>query len=45
LAKAGFRAVEKKELAHDIQNNWYVVRKWEWSVGVLWTAAVLVYWS
>ena len=27
LAKAGFRAVEKKELAHDIQNNWYVVRK------------------
>ena len=27
LAKAGFREVEKKELAHDIQNNWYVVRK------------------
>jgi len=27
LAKAGFHAVEKKELAHDIQNNWYVVRK------------------
>ncbi len=27
LANAGFRAVEKKELAHDIQNNWYVVRK------------------
>jgi ubiquinone/menaquinone biosynthesis C-methylase UbiE len=27
LAKAGFRGVEKKELAHDIQNNWYVVRK------------------
>jgi ubiquinone/menaquinone biosynthesis C-methylase UbiE len=27
LAKAGFRAVEKKQLAHDIQNNWYVVRK------------------
>jgi 2-polyprenyl-3-methyl-5-hydroxy-6-metoxy-1,4-benzoquinol methylase len=27
LAKAGFRAVEKNELAHDIQNNWYVVRK------------------
>ena len=27
LQKAGFRSVEKKELAHDIQNNWYVVRK------------------
>jgi ubiquinone/menaquinone biosynthesis C-methylase UbiE len=27
LAKAGFRSVEKHELAHDIQNNWYVVRK------------------
>ena len=27
LAKAGFRSAEKKELAHDIQNNWYVVRK------------------
>jgi 2-polyprenyl-3-methyl-5-hydroxy-6-metoxy-1,4-benzoquinol methylase len=27
LAKAGFRAVEKHELSHDIQNNWYVVRK------------------
>lgn len=27
LAKAGFRSVEKRELAHDIQNNWYVVRK------------------
>ena len=27
LAKAGFRLVEKNELAHDIQNNWYVVRK------------------
>jgi ubiquinone/menaquinone biosynthesis C-methylase UbiE len=27
LAKAGFRSVEKKELAHDIQNNWYVVKK------------------
>jgi len=26
LAKAGFRSVEKHELAHDIQNNWYVVR-------------------
>jgi ubiquinone/menaquinone biosynthesis C-methylase UbiE len=27
LAKAGFRSVEKNELAHDIQNNWYVVRR------------------
>ena len=27
LARAGFRSVEKRELAHDIQNNWYVVRK------------------
>ena len=27
LTKAGFRAVEKHELSHDIQNNWYVVRK------------------
>ena len=27
LAKAGFRSVEKRELAHDIQNNWYIVRK------------------
>jgi len=27
LARAGFRTVEKHELAHDIQNNWYVVRK------------------
>jgi ubiquinone/menaquinone biosynthesis C-methylase UbiE len=27
LAKAGFYSVEKHELAHDIQNNWYVVRK------------------
>jgi len=27
LAKAGFRSVEKNELAHDIQNNWYVVKK------------------
>jgi ubiquinone/menaquinone biosynthesis C-methylase UbiE len=27
LALAGFRVVEKHELAHDIQNNWYVVRK------------------
>jgi ubiquinone/menaquinone biosynthesis C-methylase UbiE len=27
LAKAGFTSVEKHELSHDIQNNWYVVRK------------------
>ncbi len=27
LAKAGFSAVDKHELAHDIQNNWYVVGK------------------
>jgi len=27
LAKAGFSSVEKYELSHDIQNNWYVVRK------------------
>jgi ubiquinone/menaquinone biosynthesis C-methylase UbiE len=27
LEKAGFRSVEKNELAHDIQNNWYLVRK------------------
>ena len=27
LVRAGFRSVEKHELAHDIQNNWYVVRK------------------
>jgi 2-polyprenyl-3-methyl-5-hydroxy-6-metoxy-1,4-benzoquinol methylase len=27
LGKAGFGSVEKHELAHDIQNNWYVVRK------------------
>ena len=27
LQRAGFRAVETKNLAHDIQNNWYVVRK------------------
>ena len=27
LARAGFGTVEKHELAHDIQNNWYVVRK------------------
>ena len=27
LARAGFGSVDKHELAHDIQNNWYVVRK------------------
>jgi ubiquinone/menaquinone biosynthesis C-methylase UbiE len=27
LERAGFTSVEKRELAHDIQNNWYVVRK------------------
>jgi 2-polyprenyl-3-methyl-5-hydroxy-6-metoxy-1,4-benzoquinol methylase len=25
LARAGFRSVEKHELAHDVQNNWYVI--------------------
>jgi ubiquinone/menaquinone biosynthesis C-methylase UbiE len=27
LQKAGFASVEKHELAHDIQNNWYVIKK------------------
>ena len=27
LEKAGFRSVETNQFAHDIQNNWYVVRK------------------
>jgi ubiquinone/menaquinone biosynthesis C-methylase UbiE len=27
LAKAGFRSVETHQLKHDIQNNWYIVRK------------------
>jgi ubiquinone/menaquinone biosynthesis C-methylase UbiE len=27
LQNAGFNSVEKHELAHDIQNNWYVIRK------------------
>ncbi len=27
LKKAGFEHIETKELEHDIQNNWYVVRK------------------
>lgn len=27
LERAGFRSIETKRLAHDVQNNWYVVRK------------------
>jgi ubiquinone/menaquinone biosynthesis C-methylase UbiE len=27
LQNAGFTSIETKQLAHDIQNNWYVVRK------------------
>jgi 2-polyprenyl-3-methyl-5-hydroxy-6-metoxy-1,4-benzoquinol methylase len=27
LGRAGFRSIETKRLAHDVQNNWYVVRK------------------
>jgi ubiquinone/menaquinone biosynthesis C-methylase UbiE len=27
LERAGFRSIETRELAHDIQNNWYVVKK------------------
>jgi ubiquinone/menaquinone biosynthesis C-methylase UbiE len=27
LSRAGFRSVHVNKLAHDIQNNWYVVRK------------------
>lgn len=27
LERAGFRSIETNKLAHDIQNNWYVVRK------------------
>jgi SAM-dependent methyltransferase len=27
LTRAGFASIEMHELAHDIQNNWYVVRK------------------
>ncbi len=27
LRRAGFRSIETHQLAHDIQNNWYVVRK------------------
>ena len=27
LGKAGFNTIETNQLAHDIQNNWYVIRK------------------
>jgi 2-polyprenyl-3-methyl-5-hydroxy-6-metoxy-1,4-benzoquinol methylase len=27
LQRAGFRSIETRQLAHDVQNNWYVVRK------------------
>ncbi len=27
LERAGFRSVETRQLAHDVQNNWYIVRK------------------
>ena len=27
LTKAGFRSIQTNELAHDMQNNWYVVKK------------------
>jgi hypothetical protein len=27
LRRAGFRAIETHQLAHDIANNWYVIRK------------------
>ncbi|HEX5070171.1 MAG TPA: hypothetical protein VFV78_08130 [Vicinamibacterales bacterium] len=27
LQKAGFRSITTNRLAHDIQNNWYVVKK------------------
>ena len=27
LQRAGFRSIETKQLAHDLANNWYVVRK------------------
>jgi 2-polyprenyl-3-methyl-5-hydroxy-6-metoxy-1,4-benzoquinol methylase len=27
LQSAGFRSIETKQLTHDIQNNWYVIRK------------------
>jgi hypothetical protein len=27
LEKAGFTSIDMRQLAHDMQNNWYVVRK------------------
>ena len=27
LRRAGFRSIQVHQLAHDIQNNWYVVKK------------------
>lgn len=27
LQRVGFRSVETNQLAHDLQDNWYVVRK------------------
>jgi ubiquinone/menaquinone biosynthesis C-methylase UbiE len=27
LQRAGFRSIETHQLAHDVQNNWYVIRK------------------
>ena len=27
LERAGFRSIETHQLAHDVQNNWYVIRK------------------
>jgi hypothetical protein len=27
LQKAGFRSIQTNKLAHDIQNNWYVITK------------------
>jgi hypothetical protein len=27
LEEASFKSIETNQLAHDIQNNWYVVRK------------------
>jgi hypothetical protein len=27
LHRAGFRSIETKHLEHDVQNDWYVVRK------------------
>jgi hypothetical protein len=27
LSKAGFRSVQTNKLSHDIQNNWYIIKK------------------